>query len=366
MYEGWLYQPGSERRRVTVHSAEQGLQLEQGEDAELWPYAQLAFSWGGAETRMIAIGWQQQRLYVSQPELLLSLRPHLSPAGQTEVDKLLRQLQGRRWQGCLGLMFGALLLCGLLAWGGVWLWFQGRELAIRQIPVSWEAELGQQVYTSQLAKTPACDSAVLRQGLAGLEARLEAAIPDSPYDLRFEVVKSDQVNAFALPGGRIALHAALVAKAPSPEALMGVMAHEAQHVLQRHGLNGLVNRVGITLLLPLLFGDSGTLTATLAGLGGDLLSLDFSRSQESEADQLGLQLLSRAGVDPKGMAEFFRWMASEESKGGAAMPAFLSTHPLSSERQQNIEAEIRNLPARAIRPLELDWQGFQAAAKACL
>ena len=360
MYEGLLYEPGRDKLMIQVHSSPEGLQLESPQGPLTWPFSQLGLAWGGAEKRMVAISHGEQCLYVSHRELLAELRQHLSPTQQQVLERILRQRKAMVLKGVLGVTAAILLLI----WGGFWLLVGGRDLAVSRIPVSWEQTLGQQAYTSMLSDSPVCKGPLLAAGVKQLEARLERKLTGSPYDLKFQVVKSSQVNAFALPGGYIALNSALVAQAPSPEALIGVMAHESEHVLQRHGLKGMVNQLGVGMMLPLIFGDMGTLMGTLSSMGEGLLNLGFSRSQESEADLRGLDLLVQASVNPQGMVDFFEWMAREEAKLGK-VPEFLSTHPLSSERLETIRQAIAALPKQSYQPLELDWPGMQAEAKEC-
>ncbi|MBF2053761.1 MAG: M48 family metallopeptidase [Candidatus Sericytochromatia bacterium] len=265
------------------------------------------------------------------------------------------------------LLAGALSLtaCILLVWGS-WrglLW--SRDYALRQIPPAWEAELGEQAFAEVRKESPLCGSEplqqALQQALQQLGQRLQP--PDSPYTLRYSALRNESINAFALPGGQIGIHAALIAKAPGPEALAGVMAHEAAHVYAQHGLKSMLGKMGLGLLTLVIFGDMGSVMLALGGMGVGLIGLSFSRAQETEADAQGLVLLQQAGIDPQGMPAFFSWMQTEEQQAG---PAFLSTHPLSAARQQSLTQALQDLPARRFAPLQLDWPALQAAARDCL
>jgi predicted Zn-dependent protease len=304
-------------------------------------------------------------VYVKDLALLVLMLPRLGAEQQHRAEKILKLSRKGKGRGLLVLLLVGLMLLGASGWGFWLLVLYGRDSAISKIPVSWEQQLGKQAYEGMLKDTPVCKSPVLKAGIAKLEARLESSLKNSPYHLEYQVLKSDQVNAFALPGGHIGLNAALISKAPSPEALMGVMAHEAQHVLGRHGLKGIINQFGIMLLVPLIFGDMGSVMLALGGMGASLINLGFSRSQESEADAKGLELLAQSQVNPQGMESFFSWMASEEAKKGAP-PAFLSSHPLSSERRDSIHQSLTRLPKKTWKPLAINWLALQSEAKKCL
>ncbi len=365
MYDGQLYQADGDKYRVRVVADAEGLVMESPEGREHWTYSSLNMEWTGSENRMVAIHHGQDCLYVNDPDLLNLMSPHLTSAQQSVIGKILKQSKKKGVvKGLMALLLATLLLLGAIACGlfRVALW--GRDTAIAKIPVTWEQELGKQAYASMLEDTPACDSKALSTGIKTLEAKLEKSLQGTPYNLEYQVLKSQQVNAFALPGGNIGLNAELVAKAPSAEALMGVMAHEAQHVLQRHGLKGVINQLGVTLMIPLVFGDMGSVMIAVAGAGASLINLGFSRGQESEADALGVNLLDQAGVDPRGMEQFFKWMSAEEAKKGS-VPAFLSTHPLSSEREAAIHTAIGKLPKKTYAPVDVNWPQLQAEARKC-
>lgn len=161
---------------------------------------------------------------------------------------------------------------------------------------------------------------------------------------RWEVnlIGSKQINAFCMPGGKIAFYYGILdqLKLNDDEVAM-VMGHEMAHALREHarermGKSAVTNgaiEIGAALLG---LGNGGRY---LAGLGGQLLSLRFSRSDESEADKVGLDLAARAGYDPRAGVTLWQKMG-KASKG--APPQWLSTHPAGSSRIQEIEA---NLPA---------------------
>ena len=126
----------------------------------------------------------------------------------------------------------------------------------------------------------------------------------TPYTFRLIVVDNDMVNAFATPGGYIVVFRGLLERTGSAEELAGVLAHEMQHVLRRHGTKTLFRQLSTRALIAVFSGDLesvGTMLETAEALGG----LRYRRQDETEADREGMRLIQRARVDPAGMIAFF-------------------------------------------------------------
>ena len=171
---------------------------------------------------------------------------------------------------------------------------------------------------------------------------------------------SPDVNAFALPGGYIFVNYGLIEKAATPEEVAGVLAHEIQHVLKRHGLKNVVGRAGLGLILGLLLGDLEGLGGLIIGASSELAALSFSREQEEEADALGLELLYAANIDPSGLPSFFEKLSAEQESKGTALPSFLSTHPDTTERIRVLTAEIESRGQGEGRQFTFSWEAAKA------
>jgi predicted Zn-dependent protease len=186
------------------------------------------------------------------------------------------------------------------------------------IPLSWERHLAGALSLGIQAKackpTPEAEAALkkLEERLYPLDAE-EAAQP-----LEFQVLQDQEVNAYAGLGGRITLNSGLLKKLESAEELAGVLAHEMEHVRHRHLMESLLVRSISFQGLRLVFGNGGA----SAGWIHFLLSNNFSRAQEAEADKAGLERLRRARVDTQGLMRFFQRMGKEEPGS-----IFLSDHP---------------------------------------
>jgi predicted Zn-dependent protease len=168
----------------------------------------------------------------------------------------------------------------------------------------------------------------------------------SQWDIK--VFKSDQANAFALPGGKVGVYTGMLKVAKTPDQLAAVIGHEIGHVIARHGAERVSEQTleGGALGAASAFitgGGQPTTTHTLImaalGVGAQLgLALPHSRTQESEADIIGENLMAQTGFDPAEAPELWRNMASA---GGAQPPQWLSTHPANQSR---IDALNKNLP----------------------
>ena len=175
---------------------------------------------------------------------------------------------------------------------------------------------------------------------------------DARVPFTIKVIDSDEINAFALPGGFFYVNSGLVLRADEESELAGVMAHEIAHVTARHGTkNATKGEIAQLAMIPLiLLGPGGW-----AGYGIyqglnfliPLSYLKFSRDAEREADFLGLQYMYKAGYDPNSYVSFFEKIQAEERRKPGSIPKVFSTHPPTPERIQNTQKEIATiLPTR--------------------
>jgi Zn-dependent protease with chaperone function len=218
--------------------------------------------------------------------------------------------------------------------------------AASRVSVAQEIQFGEQAFATMKGSLTLVDSGPAYDAVKSLGDRLTVG---SKYRYRFHVAKDDAVNAFAVPGGIVVVHTGLIDATRRPEELAGVLAHEVQHVEQRHSLEAMVKDLGVRGLWALVSGDlSGGLIGQAAV---ELTSLSFSRRAEEEADAKGFDELVEAGIDPSGMADFFAVMTKQE--GSVAPPPFLSTHPASTDRELVLRARVAGLASREFAPLQL-------------
>ncbi len=181
-----------------------------------------------------------------------------------------------------------------------------------------------------------------------LGQRLVGALSPSDrntWDFRFHVLDSKEVNAFALPGGNMFMFTGLYKLLTTDDALAGVTGHEMTHVRKQHWAQAYAKQqereAGIGLLLGLF--HAGQMAQTVAGLADSAIGLKFSRGEEDQADQGGLENMVAAGYNPQGMIELFQTLEKVSGNGGSLGGDFLSNHPLTSDRIKHTEQRIAAL-----------------------
>jgi predicted Zn-dependent protease len=170
-----------------------------------------------------------------------------------------------------------------------------------------------------------------------------AADSDPGFEWAFNVIDSNQVNAFALPGGYTAVYTGIIPVAANEDGLAAIMGHEIGHALAHHGAERMAQQnmqriVGAGVSMGAGGMDMGAQRAVMGVFGGISkygFALPFSRSHESEADYIGLILMSRACYDPREAPRL--WERMKEASGGGAPPEFSSTHPSPETRIKDFE-----------------------------
>lgn len=173
---------------------------------------------------------------------------------------------------------------------------------------------------------------------------------DAKVPFTIKVIDSDEVNAFALPGGYFFVNKGLILAADNESELAGVMAHEIAHVTARHAMEnqGKSSLMNYGILAGIIFGGpiASTILQNGGGIFGGLAMLKFSRGAEEEADKLGVQYLYAAGYDPTGMSTMFEKLASKSKKKPGNFAKLFSTHPQSIERRDASLALVSRFPER--------------------
>ena len=173
---------------------------------------------------------------------------------------------------------------------------------------------------------------------------------DAKVPFTIKVLDSEEVNAFALPGGFFFVNSGLILKADSESELAGVMAHEIAHVAARHGTRqatrGQIAQIGmIAMSIALPYGWTGYAIRQGASLAIPLGFLQFSQSMEREADYLGLQYMYKAGYDPTSFVDFFEKIQSLEKRKPGSLSKVFATHPMTDNRIKSAQDEIQKILA---------------------
>ena len=220
-------------------------------------------------------------------------------------------------------------------------WLGGSQEKEMQIGRQLALEVEQQ---AKMVDDPVVTEYVNRVG-QNLVLHSDAKIP-----FTIKVIDSDEVNAFALPGGFFFVNKGLILAADNESELAGVMAHEIAHVCARHAMEnqGKGAFINYASLAGIIFG--GPILSNVLYNGGGILSglasLKFSRAAETEADNLGVQYLYAAGYDPTGMATMFEKLASQNKKKPGTLTKLFSTHPQSTDRRDTSLQLVARFPEK--------------------
>src|SRR5712692_6637151 len=174
--------------------------------------------------------------------------------------------------------------------------------------------------------------------------RIHAVTPlaNRPFD--FEIINDSTVNAFSLPGGHIYINTGLIAQADKANMLAGVVAHEISHVVARHAIKQIQQAQEINVIGSILLGQNPNALAQIAAqiLAGGAMAR-FSRADEKQADDMGLDFMAQAGYDPHGMLDMFEKLLSLERSRPGTVARFFQDHPGTQDRIDDISGRISRM-----------------------
>ena len=212
------------------------------------------------------------------------------------------------------------------------------------IPKAQEISLGKQSYNQILKKEKESEDAQLNEIVRRVGQRIIAVSHMPKLDWEIKLIESEQKNAFALPGGKIAIYTGILTVAKNEAGLATVMSHEIAHVIARHGAQRMTQQMlmqGAMIGAGLSMKNRTQRNLVLTALGVGVLyglTLPFSRSHESEADQIGLIYMAKAGYNPNEAIKFWQRFSKIKDKKGP--PEWASTHPADKTRMRGLKGYL--------------------------
>ena len=268
----------------------------------------------------------------------------------------------------------ALTFLGIVVAIALGLWWAKDPMAAavaQKIPVEMEQKIGDAAFSAHAPANKLVTEEAILEDFKKLSDPLIEAVESERYTFEFHILEDTTLNAFALPGGKMAIHTGLILKAESAEEVLGVMAHEMAHVELQHSMRNLVEMVGLYGIISAVLGDVSGIAAILVNNAPYLMQMKFSRDHEREADAMGFQYMMKANINPRGMVAFFEKIQKEHDEAGApdmdGALSMLSTHPATKERITSLNALIKNEAGSGpYRIIDLDFEAFQEKIEALL
>jgi predicted Zn-dependent protease len=204
-----------------------------------------------------------------------------------------------------------------------------------------EWQLGNQMAAQVAQQTRLVNDPQALAYLRSVGERIHAQTPIANRPFEFEIVDDPSVNAFSIPGGHIYVNSGLIGTAGKADELAAVVAHEISHVVARHVIKQAEQAQTISALGSILLGQNpGALQTLVAQVVAGGAMARFSRADEKEADDLGLEYMTKAGFDPHGMLDFFQRLLALDQGGNSAVARFFADHPGTTDRISDIQGRI--------------------------
>ena len=341
------------RHAVTVQPMRNGLFFTtQDGMTHTWPYPQIRQTQGfyASEPVRLELGGETSEVLVIEDHDFLTALHQMAPEQMGHVhDPAKRHL---RLKFTILAGFGAVAAGAVLYLWGIPLF---ASMVTPVVPVSWERNVGKVVVEHFSNATRFCQDPSRLQALEQIVTRLETAAPTNPYHMELYVVDIPIMNALAAPGGYVVIFRGLLEKIKRPEQLAGVLAHELQHVYQRHTTRAIIEHTSSSLLLAAMAGDFSGAILYGAEAARMLTTLQHRRTHEKEADIKGMALMINAGLDPMGMVEFFELLQHNRPDLPSALE-YLSSHPSTHDRVDYLRKRAKSAPSPNTPLLpETDW-----------
>jgi len=225
-----------------------------------------------------------------------------------------------------------------------------------------EVQLGTDYMTQINSQLPIIQDPEVNRYINVLGDSIARLTPRAELPWRFFVVNASEVNAFAVPGGYIYVNRGLIDRAQNLSELAGVLGHEIGHVVKRHSIKQMQQQqgaqIGVTLGCVLLNACTSDIAQAGINIAGSAIFAKFSRDDETEADEVGIQNVVRAGISPKGVPEMFQILLDERQRNPGSVDLWFATHPTEESRIADTQRIIDQIDPTIIRTLTYDSPRF--------
>jgi beta-barrel assembly-enhancing protease len=273
----------------------------------------------GGDVVLSYAGYPAQRLEVVSSDFAAEVDKRRKVIGKPE--------RGNKAVTALVSIVGVFILLIIALYFWIVPWLAGR--AAMAVPVSYEKTLGDNAYKQLVGQYTVLPDKTKLANDFFKQLKIKTA-----YDIRITVVKDDQLNAFAVPGGHIVVYDKLIKQMKGPGELAALLSHEYSHVELRHTTKTMFRSMGTYVMLSLVFGDLTGVAGVVVENAHSLKNLQYSRSLEREADLNGLELLHERNIGGDGFVGLFKTLGQE---GGTAPSEWLSSHPDLKNRIEYVE-----------------------------
>jgi predicted Zn-dependent protease len=213
------------------------------------------------------------------------------------------------------------------------------KVAIKFISVRSEIEMGDKLFNGlrEEIKIDKNASTILQNFADQLQLSKQ-------YPIKVSVAVSEEVNAYALPGGHIVVNTAILQALQTPESLVALLSHESTHINRRHSLQNILSSMGSGFVISLFTNAGGSAAKIIVGNADFLVHMNYSRKLEQQADEEGMVLMERNKIDPKGMIQLMQRLKETSDDSSMKALSFLSSHPMTDERIADAERYARSHP----------------------
>lgn len=339
-FKGYYFDGVSPRKQeVTVKVTDFNLIIE-GEDRTYWQFDAIKQTQGFYDDEPVKFELIDKSSHAS---LILTDRNIINTiiSISPENKKIFHQTSSLRQKAKYvlpGLIISSIILFAIVKWVVP----ASSEQIAKFVSPDFEAKLGGSIM-KQFEKKGTCDVEETREALMTIVNILNEQTDEHPYEFKIYIINMPIENAFAAPGGHIAVTTGLLNNAESYEEVAGILAHEMAHVLKRHTTKNLIDQYATSMMLSLIFGD----LTLFRDIVHQLSTLSYGRELEEEADVIGLGLLSKAKINHQGLSSFFERMmeknkatdedGDEENDDDFEIFKYLSTHPETVARINNLK-----------------------------